>query len=276
MFFRQYVLCALALSATVAVQGHDNSLFVHEEFLTNDSVGEGNRPSLRGRELQSSCRATNPHNVYICGAPGVADDSCQSSFETCEGMTYGCSCDGSGGYTCNYCRVQTSNAVICQVIGSALTFAHPDGGMVTCSCDYVNGQIRESCIQAVSTPDQIEQESNGEETTDAGFIPGLGAEGLSVGAEGASVAQVSVPAASPSTVTSVRNPTVPAALFPTPMYGGSGFGVSGGVSGGTAVRVPAAPGPTTGGMTSGTTTAMGGSSGKGKGKGKGDSRRRKH
>jgi len=157
--------------------------------------------------------------------------------------------------------------------------------MVTCTCDYVNGQVRESCVQVVSTPDDF-QEEYVDEPTDTGFIPDVGVEGLSVGAEGASVAQVSVPAASPSTVTSVRNPTVPAALFPTPMYGGNGFGATAG-----GARVPVTGG-TVGGGTVGGAVASGGMSGtvsssgvggkasgkgkgSGKGSGKGDSRRKR-
>ncbi len=162
MMFQRSFLFALTLASMANGLQHDDELFkngliVNEEFLSFEDImaGEGARNSLRGRELQNrpTCSASSPGSIYVCGEPGMPSSSCQSSSADCNGLSYGCTCSDTGVTTCSYCRVQTSNAVICQVVGSSMTFAIPDVGMTSCSCDYLgNGQMSQNCFQPSPRP----------------------------------------------------------------------------------------------------------------------------
>ncbi len=162
MMFSRSLFLFVMLSIKVNSQEYSDELFengltVHQEFMSFEDVmaGESENHFLRGRELQTqaTCRATSPSNIYVCGTPGMPNSSCQTSSATCNGMTYGCSCSDSSVSSCSYCRVQTSNAVICQVMGSSMTFALPSSGITTCSCEYNgNGQVRQNCFQPSPRP----------------------------------------------------------------------------------------------------------------------------
>ncbi len=68
---------------------------------------------------------------------------------SCDAMpNYPCTCTGSTETSCTYCRVQTFNAVRCQVTGSDVTFLDPTGALTTCLCEYRgNGQAQQFCYQ---------------------------------------------------------------------------------------------------------------------------------
>lgn len=213
MIMHRTLLFALTLPLAITCFDHnedvfDESLLVHEEFLPFEDImtgaGDNDRHFLRGRELQTStCRALDTASVYVCGTPGMPRDSCQTSSATCDGMTYSCSCNSSGETSCSYCRAQTSNAVICHVTGSSLTFAQPGVGMITCSCEYLgNGQVRENCFQPSPRPVALPT-----------FFP---AEQTAVRTPTASL-PVPLPAIPvPVPVPFVPAPTVPLPAFPQP------------------------------------------------------------
>lgn len=143
---------------------YENGMVFHEDFyaalpmIASNTTGdlESNHQGNLRRDLQSSssCRATSPRNIYVCGnGGGGSADPCRDSIATCSGLTHDCTCTGSSETSCSYCQIRTANAILCQVTGSSTTFVDPTFKIMTCSCEYVgNGQVRQNCFQPTPRP----------------------------------------------------------------------------------------------------------------------------
>jgi hypothetical protein len=145
---------------------YNDSMVLYEKFSSFEEddimVNENDHSNLRSRQLQALvptqqvCRATNTtqRSVYACGgSSGGARDPCKNSKATCDSQPdYACMCTGSADTSCGYCQIRTANAILCQVTGSSTTFIAPDFGMRTCSCEYINGEVRQICYSPTPRP----------------------------------------------------------------------------------------------------------------------------
>mmetsp|Transcript_66304 Transcript_66304/g.183140 ORF Transcript_66304/g.183140 Transcript_66304/m.183140 type:complete len:421 (+) Transcript_66304:112-1374(+) len=100
----------------------------------------------------SGCQPQDPRDVTIC-IESTGSDVCDNALFNCALMPeYPCSCPGLNptGTLCNYCQVRTSDSIICQMVGSSMTFLAPDFTWRTCTCDQAGpGQVTQVCYSPI-------------------------------------------------------------------------------------------------------------------------------